>query len=101
MSLAKRHLAFKSWWGANRPIATFLRHGLTILTLGWDFPLVTEFLGWWRSRPRVQRRRIQRATAFRYFGRLVQMSIRLALRVSIKIVTFGKFPRRAFLWDRN
>jgi hypothetical protein len=83
----------------NRPIATFLRHLIAIVTLGWDFPLLTECMDWWTSHPRVQLRRMRRRAALRYFARLVQLSIRLSIRLTIKVVTLGKFPKRPFLWD--
>lgn len=101
MDFTERQLALREWWRANRPIATFLRHLIVIATLGWDFPFLTELCEWWSSRPRVQKRRARLRLALRYFGRLIQLSIRLPLRLVIKAVTLGKFPRRPFLWDRN
>ena len=100
MDFTERQLAVRGWWKTNRPLATFLRHFVAILTLGWDFPLLTEICEWWSSRPRVQQRRIRRRSALRYFGRLIQLTVRLLIRLTIKAVTLGKYPKRPFLWDQ-
>lgn len=101
MNLSEKQLARRGWWRTHRPILTFLRHFIAVITFGWDFPLLTEAWQAWRKRPRVQARIKRRQAAYRYFGRLIQLSIRLPLRILIKVLTLGRRPRRSFLWDRE
>jgi len=101
MDHLERRKALRKWWGEHKPIRTFLKHLVAVVTFGWDFPVLTDFIKWWRSRPRVQGRIERRQAAYRYFFRLTQLSIRLPIRLVIKAVTLGKYPKRPFLWDKE
>jgi len=101
MDLSERQLTRRGWWRTHKPILTFLKHTVAVATFGWDFPLLTELWQAWRKRPRVQARIKRRRAAYRYFGRLIQLSIRLPFRIVIKVLTLGKYPKRSFLWDRE
>jgi len=101
MDRTERQLARRRWWRENKPVRTFLKHLVAAVTFGWDFPILTELWQWWRSRPRVQGRIKRRQAAYRYFGRLIRLSIRLPLRIVIKCITLGKYPKRPFLWDQE
>lgn len=101
MDLSEKQLTRQGWWRTHRPILTFLKHLIAVVTFGWDFPFLTELWQAWRKRPRVQARIKRRRAAYRYFGRLIQLSIRLIFRVVIKVLTLGKYPKRSFLWDHE
>jgi hypothetical protein len=65
-------------------IRKYLRAVLTLVTLGWDFPL----LKWWWNRPRVVARRERRRAALRVIVRPVVRLVKLIVKVALLPVKF-------------
>lgn len=65
-------------------IRQYLRAVLTLVTLGWDWPI----LRWWLQRPRVVARRERRRAALRVVFKPVVRVVKLLVKVALLPIKF-------------